>query len=255
MIVNNKWCVYLSLIFLFVLIGGGIIYLNQDKDNQTTETEQDYEDNILSTLKPAPEGYVWYITKKAGGFAFLYPDISRVDICGDPALCTVLGTLTGGIIIDNNNLYKTIPGGKDGGYVWKRDNSAIEIADMYPKGLSVTYMDTESRMVPEKAEESIREYYVNEKKVEPIIFHEASRGVYSVDYTKPLPPVFLITRVGVFKISTLANELDSPQRRQVDLCHTKFSKDYCLQSGVNYDDYAELPKYINTIVQSFTVLD
>lgn len=247
---KNKF-IYFGLVCLFVVAGVGATYLSQNKDSQFSEAE----DNLLSKLKPAPEGYAWYATKE-GGFAFLHPSISRVDICSDPALCTVLGVSTGGIIINNNPYkYKTIPGGKDGAWLWKRTGNDVEKVDMYPKGLSITYMDTESRMTFEKADAFIREYNTSENGVGPIIFTEQNRGTYEADYMKPLPPVFLITRSGVFKISTLANDPLQKDGHNPEMCATKFNEDYCTEPTRNYEDYAELPKYINTIIQSFTIIE
>jgi len=255
MILNNKGCNYLAVSCFFILIGMGVMYFAQDRGNQAVETAHDSKDNILSKLEVAPEGYQWYVTKE-GGFAFLHPSTSRVDICSDPALCTILGILTGGIIIDNNPYeYKTIPGGKDGGELWKRTGNDVGKVDIYPRGLSITYMDDESRMTFEKADAFIREYNNREYGVEPIIFIEQNRGTYEADYMKPLPPVFLITRVGVFKIGTLANDPLQKYDYNPELCVTKFNEDYCTEPTRNYEDYSELPKYINTIVQSFTVIE
>ncbi len=245
---NKKSICYLVSVFLLSVISVGVVYIVID--NQSDHAE----DNVLSTLKPAPEGYQWYVTEE-GGFAFLYSNTNKVSVCSEPALCAILGVVTGGIIIDNDHYdFKVVPGGRDGNALPKMFGD-VEKIDIYPNAFGVTYMDTESRMTPERAEEYIREYYKPGSKEEPIIFTEQNRGIYDADYMKPLPPVFLITRAGVFKISTLANNPLQKDDYDPEICVTEFNEDYCPSPTRNYEDYAELPKYINTIIQSFTVIE
>ncbi len=261
MILNNKWFNYLVLICLFILIGMGVTYFAQDNGNQTAETVQGSKDDILSKLKPAPEGYAWYVTKE-GGFAFLYENSDRINICDDTALCTLLKIPHGGLIINNTNVISLdntsdniLPGGKNGTGSVARFGE-IGRQDLYRTSIGVAYMDNESRidpnqLNPEQTVLEIRKRYDEEFKIAPIVFTEKNRGTYNPDHTKPLPPVFIITNSGVFRIGPLTN--DPMQRADGELCITESQED-CIRPGTSREDYAGLPEYINTIVQSFTVI-
>jgi hypothetical protein len=238
---KSRFGVWGTLILLIIL---GAYYWIGTQQNTKIAIETTTQDKFAT----APAGYKWYITQE-GGFAFLYPDTSRIDICADPGLCKILGTATGGIIVNNYYGSKFIPGGKDGGALWRRSGK-IEMPDFYPHAITITYQDTESRQPQEEAINTIHQYYPN-----AIVFTENDRGMYTADFMKPLPPVFLVTKVGVFHISMPAN--DPMQNTDIKVCTQENEADCTpLRPGRSYTDgdYEKMPEYINTIVQSFTVL-
>lgn len=245
----NRPTSYLGILLLFILIGTSSISLLNKKNDY--ESEKLKEDSIK--LSPAPDGYQWYLTEE-GGFAFLYPSEYRVAVCEDEALCTILGTVTGGLLLHPNPNTKITPGGEGGYGLWKRTGT-VGTVDMYPFSLTVTRMDDESRMDTEEAKSELNRMYKDVyKKPNPIFFGTNKSDIYNADFMKPLPHAFLFTKKGIFKISTMAN--DPMQNTDIKICSEELSNECVdLMPSRNYEDYGDLPKNINTIIQSFTILE
>ena len=252
---KNKF-IGLGILVLFVIVGIGATYFIQNKPNEeknifepseeytwyTTEEKGFTSSSDFPQLKPAPDGYLWYVSDEYS-FAFLYPEKSSVNFCSDYIFCKKFGTIPGGIIINTTPSSEVILGEKTGWDSVKRD--------LYGLDIKVAPYNEDTRATPEEIEADVRNVHYEYYKAEPVIFTEKNRGTYTADYTKLLLPIYFINKNGAYSISLFANDISKGEDEK--FCISK-SQENCIMPNLTYEDNIKIQEYINTIIQSFTVI-
>lgn len=257
MISKNKIICFLVL-GLLVVIAAGVMFFDENKSDEEKNTFESSETNIWYTtkengfvsnvnfpqLKPAPEGYLWFFSEEYS-LAFLYPEKATVNFCSDYIFCKKFGVIPGGVIINTTPSSEAVFGAKTGWDSVRRDLYGLDIEvspysiDNYPTDIDQTIVDVKSNYY---------EYYG----AEPVIFTEQNRGTYEADYKKLLLPVYFVSKKGAFSIGFFANDISKGGNQE--FC-VRESQEDCITPTQSYEDFVKIREYINTIVQSFTVIE
>lgn len=264
-IIDKMFTIDRKLIYCFIstcvliVISGGLVYLIENKigleDKYIPKPEETYtwyythDVGFVSSaefpqLKPAPEGYLWFFSEEYG-LAFLYPEKASVNFCSDYIFCEKFGISPGGIIINTTPSSEIVLGEKTGWDSVKRDLYGLDIK-VSPYSIDNSPTDIEQTIADVKS--NYYDYYG----VEPVIFTEQNRGTYEADYTKLLLPVYFVSKNGAFSIGSFANDILKSEDEE--FCINESQED-CLMPIQSHDNYIKVREYINTIIQSFTVIE
>ena len=253
---KNKFIGF-GMLGLLVVVGIGLTYFEKNKSNEekntfesletytwyTTEEKGFISNENFPQLKPAPEGYLWYVSDEYS-LAFLYPNEASVNFCSDSLFCEKFGSISGGIIINTTPSSEIVSGEKTGWDSVKRD--------LYGLDIEVAPYSEDTHATVEQTEADVRNVYYDYYKVDPIIFTEQNRGTYDADYTKPLLPVYFINKNGAYSIGFFANDMSKDKDEK--FCINELQAN-CVMSTQSYEDYMKIREYINTVIQSFTVIE